>query len=146
MTVTIVKPKVVDVTKIDSESIVVAEVVDGYGAMFTKYKAAEKRIAPLGTKVAELAKDIISFVDDVIDPGTPMVLNGTYYRITLGAQGVKSISKDSEAVIDELGMELFLKLAKVSATDLKAYCTPEQLDRITTKTFAIKRRIKVEAI
>ena len=146
MTVTIIKPKAVDVTKIDSESVVPAFVVDEYGAVYTKHAAATKRIAPLGTKVVKLAQDIIDAVDEVIDPSTPMVLDGDEYQIKLGAQGVKLISEDSEAVIDELGMELFLKLAKVSMTDLKAYCTPDQLERITTKTFAIKRRIKVEAI
>jgi len=146
MTVTYISAKVTDVTKIDSETIIPAPVVDMYGALNAELTDKKSNIAPLSTEVAEMAKGIIGSVDEVIDPGTPMVLNGNEYRISLGAQGVKLVAADNEAVIDELGLELFMKLAKVSTTDLKSYCTPEQLEKITTSTFSIKRRIKVEAL
>lgn len=146
MPVTIVKPKVTDIIDIDSETIIPAVVVDEYGTLSAELKDAKDQLVPLASKVADLAKGIIGAVDEVIDPGTPMVLDGNDYRIDLGAQGVKLVPADSEAVIDELGLELFMKLAKVSITDLKAYCTPEQLEKITTSTFGIKRRIKVQSI
>lgn len=146
MTVTIIKPKAVDVTEIDSESIIPAVVVDEYGSLVAELKDATEKLAPLTSKVSELAKGIIGAVDEIIDPSVPMVLDGNDYRLNLGAKGVKLMSADSEAVIYELGTELFMKLAKVSITDLKAYCTPEQLEKITTSTFSIKRRMKVELI
>ncbi len=146
MTVTILEPKAKELTSVELELLVEPEVVDGYGDISKEYAAAKEALSPLAAKFAEWGSGIIKAIDDVVDPSVPVVLDGESWRIKLGPKGVKLVSADSEAVIDELGMELFLKLAKVSTTDLKAYCTPEQLEKITTSTYSIKRRIKVESL
>ena len=146
MTVTIVAPKAKELSKEELESIVAAEVIDEYGTLLTEHALAKEKLVPRSTKLSELTATIIGAVDEVVDPDTPVVLDGNEYKISLGTQGTRLVVADSEAVVDEIGAELFMKLAKVSITDLKAYCTPEQLELITKKTFGIKRRVKVEPL
>lgn len=146
MGVTIVKPKATDVSKVDSAQVVPVETVDEFVALRAKVKKREETLKPLQTQVKKLELGIIGAVDEVIDPGTKFVLVGSTHELQLGAQGQRASVKDNEAVIDEIGIELFQKIAKVSITDLKAYCTPDQLEKITKSTFAIKRRIKVEKL
>lgn len=146
MSVTIVKKKVQDVTKISSEDVVPATTVDEFAELHGEYKDAKEEIAPLEKKYKKMELGIIGAVDEVIDAGVKYTLVGNEYELQLGAQGVRAAVTSNEEVIDEIGIELFQKIAKVSMTDLKAYCTPEQLEKITKKSFAIKRRVKVEKI
>ena len=146
MTVTIIKPKATDVTKIDSEQVIPAEVVDEFAMLKAEVTVIEDDLKPMLNKVKQMEQGIIGAVDEVISPGTPFTLVGNEFELQLGAQGTRTVISDSEAVVDELGIELFLKLAKVSITDLRAYCTPEQLEKITKTTFATKRRVKVEKL
>lgn len=146
MAVTIIAPKVQDISKIVSEDIVPAEVVDEFASVYVEHKQAKEDMAPLAKSVLKLEKGIIGAVDEVIAAGIGFTLTGNQYEVQLGAQGEKTAVTNNEDVIDEIGQELFNKLAKVSITDLKAYCTPDQLEKITKKAFAIKRRVKVEKL
>lgn len=146
MTVKIIPKKIQDVSEIDSEQVVPAEVVDEFASVYIENKEAKADIAPLAKAALKLEKGVIGAVDEVIHASIPFTLVGNKYEVQLGAQGVKAEVVSNEAVIDEIGQELFEKLAKVSMTDLKAYCTPEQLEKITNQTFAIKRRVKVELL
>ena len=146
MPVKIIAPKVQDVSKISSEDIVPAEVVDEFASVYFEHKEAKENIAPVAKAALKLEKGIIGAGDEVIDASIAFILTGNKYEVQLGAQGEKTAVTNNEDVIDEIGQELFNKLAKVSITDLKAYCTPDQLEKITKKTFAIKRRVKVELL
>lgn len=143
MTVTIIKPKAKDVSKIDSEQVVPAETVDEYAVAAAKLEKRAEKLKPLQKQVKDLELGIIGAVDEVIDPGTKFNLTGNDFELQLGAQGQRAEITNMELAVDLLGEDLFLKLAKISITDLKAYLTPDQLAQVTKSNYKIKRRIKV---
>ena len=146
MAVTIVKPKAKDVEKIESSQIVQPEVVDEYASLKTKLDKKKAKLAPLEKEVGKLEKGILGAVDEILDPSVSIDLQGNESELKVGPKGQRTELADAEKAMDILGTELFLKLAKISITDLKAYMTPEQLAEVTQSTYAIKRRVKVEQL
>ena len=146
MSVTIVKPKVKEVSKYDASQIVLPETVDEFATKKAKLDAKMAKIAPLSKEVSALEKGILGAVDEVLDPSAPIELLGNEFELKVGPMGSRLEISNTELLSDMLGMELFLKLAKVSVADLKAYLTPDQLAQVTKSEFAIKRRVKVETL
>jgi hypothetical protein len=146
MAVTIVKPKAKEVSKYDASQIVLADTVDEFATKKAKLDAKMAKIAPLSKEVTALEKGILGAVDEVLDPSASVSLLGNEFELKVGPQGSRLEITNTELLSDMLGMELFLKLAKVSVTDLKAYLTPDQLVQVTKSEFAIKRRVKVETL
>ena len=146
MSVTIVKPKAKVIDKVIASQIVSPETVDEYADLRAKLDKKQEKLAPLVKEVASLEKGILGAVDEVVDPGTPLNLTGYENELVIGAKGEKVAITEIGFIVDMLGMDTFLKLATVSTTNLKKYLTPEQLEEVTKKSYAIKRRMKVEAI
>jgi hypothetical protein len=146
MAVQIVKPKVKEVSKYDASQIVLPETVDEYAEKKAKLVKKLEKIAPLTKEVAALEKGINGAVDEVIDPSVGLDLVGIDFELKLGPKGSRVSLSDAEGLLDMIGQELFLKLASVKVTDLKAYLTPDQLAKVTKSEYAIKRRMKIEAL
>lgn len=146
MSVTIVKPKAKVIDKVVASQIVSPETVDEYAGLKAKLDKKQEKLAPLAKEVASLEKGILGAVDEVVDPGTPLNLQGYENELKIGAKGEKVSLSDIEAVRDILGEETFMKLATITITNAKKYMTPEQLESVSSKSYAIKRRMKVEAI
>ena len=146
MPVTIVKPKAKEVSDYDAAQIVLPETVDDYAALKDKLDKKMAKVEPLSKEVATLAKGIIGAVDEIVDPSVGIDLKGYENELKLGPQGQRVVLTDVEAVLDMLGPEVFFQLATIKVADLKAYLTPDQLGKVTTSEFAIKRRMKIEAL
>lgn len=146
MSVTIVKPKVQDVSDIESEELVTAELVDEFGSLSAKLAKKLAKLGPLQKKVAGLEKGIIAAVDEVLAANQKITLTGEDYELQLGPQGLRTSIKNMEHAVDMLGEELFLKLAKITMKDLQAYLTPEQLAEVTVQEYKNKRRVKIEEV
>ena len=148
MAVKIVKKtaKVEDVTKLEQGQIVETDTIDEFARLSRKLAAKEEKIAPLKKSVAEMEKGILGAVDAVVAPHVGIDLQGEENELKLGPKGKRAEVTDIELVFDMLGKELFLKLAKIGITDLKAYLTPDQVEAVTASEFKTKRRVKVEAI
>ena len=146
MSVTIVKPKAKVIDKVVASSIVSPETVDEYADLRAKLDKKQEKLAPLVKEVASLEKGILGAVDEVVDPSVPLDLQGYENELKIGAKGEKVSLSDIEAVRDILGEETFMKLATITITNAKKYMTPEQLESVSSKSYAIKRRMKVEAI
>lgn len=146
MAVTIVKPKAKVIDKVVASQIVSPETVDEYANLKAKLTKKQEKLAPLVKEVASLEKGILGAVDEVVDPGTPLDLQGYENELKVGAQGEKIALTEIGLLVDAIGMDTFLKIATVSTANLKKYLTPEQMELVTTKSYAIKRRMKVEAI
>jgi uncharacterized protein YkvS len=146
MSVTIVKPKAKVIDKVVASQIVSPETVDEYANIKAKLAKKQEKLAPLAKEVASLEKGILGAVDEVVDPSVALDLQGYENELKIGAQGEKIAITEIGFIVDMLGMETFLKLATISTANLKKYLTPEQMDQVTKKTYAIKRRMKVEAI
>ncbi len=146
MSVTIVKPKATVIDKVVAATIVSPETVDEYANIKAKLAKKQEKLAPLVKEVASLEKGILGAVDEVVDPGTPLDLQGYENELKIGAQGEKITLDEVGIVRDLLGDDVFMNLVTISTANLKKYLTPEQLDLVTSKSYAIKRRMKVEAI
>ena len=146
MSITIVSPKIKQAEAIESTEIVKPEVVDEFAVAATKLAKAQDKLKPLVKKVGELEKGLIGAVDEVIDPSVKFVLMGNDYEVPLSAQGKRTELVDPEKAAFFLGDELFMKLAKVSVADLKAYLTPDQLEHVMKTSYKIKRRVKIEKL
>ena len=146
MSVTITKPKAKEVSKYDASLIVLPETVDEYASKKAKLDSKMEKLSPLAKEVSALEKGIIGAVDEVIDPSVGIDLVGNDNELKLGPKGSRISLSDAEGLLDMIGQELFLKLASVKVTDLKAYLTPDQLAKVTKSEYAIKRRMKVEAL
>ena len=146
MAVTIVKPKAKVIDKVVAASIVSPETVDEYANLKAKLEKKQEKIAPLAKEVASLEKGILGAVDEVVDPSVSLDLQGYENELKIGPKGERTSISDIEGILDIMGMETFLKLCTVSTTNLKKYLTPEQVEAVTKTSYAIKRRMKVEAI
>lgn len=143
MSVLIVKPKIKDASMIDSAELVTAELVDEFAKLSGKLAKKQDKIAPLVKAVAAMEKGILAAVDEVLDPSQPVNLVGDENELQVGAQGQRTSITNMALAVDLLGEELFLKLAKITMKDLQAYLTPEQLEQVTEKKYATKRRVKI---
>lgn len=140
------KTKLATAEQLVSEEIVLPETVDEYGTLKTKLTKKQDKIAPLAKQVATLEKGMIGAVDAVLQPAEKISLMGSEYEVKLAAQGKRTELSDAEKLLEIVGLELFLKLVSVKVADLKAYLTPDQLAQVTTSSYAIKRRMKLETI
>ena len=146
MSVTIVKPKAKVIDKVVASLIVSPETVDEYAHLKAKLAKRQEKLAPLTKEVAALEKGILGAVDDAVDASISFDLQGYENELKIGAKGEKTALTDIELARDILGEETFMKLVSISITDLKKYMTPDQVESVSSKSYAIKRRIKVEAI
>lgn len=146
MPVTIVKPKAKVIDKVVAASIVSPETVDEYADLRAKLDKRQEKLAPLVKEVSSLEKGILGAVDEVVDPSTPLNLTGYENELVIGAKGEKTTLDEVGLVRDMVGDDVFMKLVTISVTNLKKYLTPEQLELVTSSKYAIKRRMKVEAI
>ena len=137
--------KISDITKLDVTEVVLPEVVDDFAQSVIALGKKEKKRAPLKKAVTAQEKSIIDAVDEVLVPSAEITLTGTEYDVHLGPQGQRTEVVDILKAVEFLGEELFLKLAKISVTDLKKYLTPEQVAQVTETEYKTKRRVKVEA-
>ena len=68
MAVTIIKPKIKDVSKIDSTEIITAELVDEFATLSAKLQKQLEKIKPLQNSVTVMEIGILVAVDEVVDP------------------------------------------------------------------------------
>lgn len=147
MTVQIItKTKLATADQLVSEEIVLPETVDEYGTLKTRLVKRQEKLAPLVKQVAALEKGIIGAVDSVLEPSEKISLTGSEYELQLAAQGKRTELSDTERLFEILGLDLFLKVATVKVADLKAYLNPDQLAEVTSSSYAIKRRMKLEIL
>lgn len=146
MAVTVVnkKAKVTNVTKDIAESIVAPEVVDEFAEDALRYAKKMQKLAPLKRRVEGQEKAILATIDDVVDASTGLTLHGNDHEVIVGPKGNKTECVNTALAAEHLGFDLFVKLAKLSITDLKQYLTPDQFDEVTKKTPSTKRRVKIE--
>jgi hypothetical protein len=146
MAVTMVKPKAKVIDKVVASQIVSPETVDEYASLKAKLDKKNEKIAPLANAVSSLEKAILNAVDEVVDASVAFTLPGYDHELKLGPKGKRASITNMELAVDMLGQELFLKLAKITMEDLKAYLTPDQLAQVIKSEYTTKRRVKIEAL
>lgn len=117
--------------------------VDEYVVEKGKHDALAKKLKALKTKVDTTAGVLRDYVGSVAEAEEPVVVKGEKHAVEVGACPNEVSSVDVDKVIEILGVDVFLKIAKVGITDLRRYLTPEQFAEACTEAHTGTRRIKV---
>lgn len=146
MAVTVVnkKAKLTSVTKELAQDIIAPEVVDEFAEDALKYAKKMQKLAPLKRRVEGQEKAILATIDDVVDAKSGLTLHGDKHEVVVGPKGNKTECINIALAAEHLGFDLFVKLAKLSITDLKNYLTPDQFAEVTKMKPVTKRRVKIE--
>jgi len=141
MGVTVVSKKTQNVEDIDTADFIDAEVVDQY--VRTKNKVAKfmAKIEPKVNKLEKLQANVLKLVDENVNAALKITLVGDEYELPIGARGNKTELINADLAKDLLGEEVFMKLAKVTLTDLKDYLTKEDYETVTKTSRKNSRRI-----
>jgi hypothetical protein len=136
----------------DSEAILLAnkdeltdeQLADLYGTLQDRAEAI--RTNPVFVQLAEVSKLLLDRVDAAAEPSDTVELSGDHWVLEIGACSRNSADITSiQKVRDMLGEETFMKLAKITLTDLKKYLNPEQLDTVLETETGYKKGRKIVA-
>jgi len=146
MGVTVVTKKTQNVEDIDTTDFIAAEVVDTYAKNARKLAKLLAKLQPKINRLEKQEANLLKLVDENINAAVAITLVGNDYEVTTSAMGKKTELIDAEKARDLLTDEVFMKIAKVTLTDLKAYLTKDDYESIVKTTHKNKRRIKVEKL
>lgn len=140
---TVATPKV----EVQVDTVSFEDMVDAYGVLAKEVAAIipDPRIAEL----AKLEKSIVANAAIQLEKDEGAEITGMYYTGTIGACAKKprtigDLGKFREAV----GDEVFMKLAKVSISDIEKYCNPTQVAEILSQDveYTDRRTLTVKPI
>jgi hypothetical protein len=132
-----------------------AEQVDEYGILQvdlekveaqiqSRTKALQQKANGIGDQMAELRRDIMESVESWADTEDGAIL-GAVYEARIGAKALKRKLVDIEKLVECLGQENFLKIAKVNLKDVDDYLTPGQRADCIDSANSGPRSFKVKA-
>lgn len=100
-----------------------------------KLKAREEELSGLVAPFVEAA-------DQLFNPENEAVFAGEKGTLTLTPKAMKVTNIDTEALIDCLGLETYMALAKVGVGDIRAYLSPPEVAKVLTEERETPRRVK----
>jgi hypothetical protein len=134
--------QVIEAQEPQTTTLSLAEKLDEYCELSEKIEEVMKPIAPLVKKQKKLEETLLATIDAHLDPAVTAALAGLQYEGEVGAKGRKTVVVDRDKLIEALGLDLFLKIAEVSVTDMRRYLTDDQLATIIEQPHVNKRSIK----
>jgi hypothetical protein len=138
-----------DVVTVQSTVAVDVKTIDRFCMLSIKLAAADVVLEPLRKEVKALETQILDVVDQVIPAADEVpVLSGNKFSLQIGAKGKKTIIREDEVdgkaeIIKIIGIEAFIKLAKITMEDLNMYLSGEQVGSVTKTDHVNKRRVKI---
>lgn len=82
---------------------------------------------------AELRKQLATSVPEDTSKAETYTFKGTLGSVVFSACSITSTIPDLNKVVESLGSEVFMKIAKVGVTDLKAYLTEAEFFKVSAK-------------
>ena len=140
MSVTILK----DTNEIvEGETQAVNVTVDIFVNAKTQYDAGIALLDPLKKQVEGSKKVLIKHANDHFAPTQELLMDGNEHQVTISPRYKEAELSPNAAILEQIGLDNFLAVAKVSVTELKKYCTPAELESILHYDNTGARRIKV---
>jgi hypothetical protein len=121
----------------------VRSAVDSYVVAKAEHDELAKLTKTAKKHVDENADLLRAHTEGTVTPDLPLAIHGHEHSIEVGAAPKAVTDVNLDKVIEILGVEAFLKIAKVGITDLRKYLTPEQFEEACTEELSGTRRIKV---
>jgi len=123
--------QVADINSLASEYIATSE----------KLKKDLKKFTPVEARISELKKEIVKFGNDTLPPDAGLEVATKEGTLKIGVCATQREITNIDKAIEFLGMETFMKLAKISLSDLDKYLNPEQIAMVTETKVTEQRRI-----
>lgn len=120
-------------------------------ALATKYLELEvqmekiqKKLSPLEQEQSALKKQIIEAANATLGEDEELVLPINGMEIKIGKRGSSRTITDIEKAVEFLGVETFLKVAKIGLGDIDKYLRPEEIEQCVTSQRTDTRIIKAK--
>lgn len=108
------------------------ELVDLYGRFNDEVTALE--LHPAFHNFKKVSEELKLRLNTVFDLGDSGSLQGKHYDLQFGASGKKArVIEDKAKVLELLGPDAFVALAKIGITDAQKYLTGEQLSAVCSE-------------
>ena len=92
-------------------------------------------------EVADLKKSLVDHCNKNLDAEEILELRTKYGDVKVGKQSTSRSITDMAKAIALLGKETFMKIAKISLSDLDKYLNPEEVAQVTKTELTDTRRI-----
>lgn len=117
--------------------------VDEFFGLEAQVAESEKTLKPVKKRIGELRAALSAMVDDEKVPGDQTRLfEGTKADLEFGVSPDQVVEMDLEQIFKILGKATFLKVAKVSVSDLETYLSGQELEKVIKRDRVGTRRIK----
>jgi len=128
----------------DPAGMSLEQLADLYGDLEDKTTAAMAN--PIFTRFAEVQKELAARLANQYEPTDSLEVKGAHWILEIGAAARNpSQLKDTYKLAGFLGQDTFYKIAKVTLTDVKKYCTPEQMAEVVEDNTGYGSRRKIVA-
>jgi hypothetical protein len=133
------KPELVDPADLQEEQL-----ADEYGRLEDAVNAL--LMNPLFTQFEEVKKALSHRLQAHYHPASTVTIKGEHYLLDIGkaARAPAEIVNMSQ-LRTFMGEDAFMKVVKVNLSDVKAYCTPEQLAKVLNEETGYTTRRKITA-
>lgn len=120
------------------------ELADQYGSLEDQIEALMAN--PVFAKFDEVKKELDKRLVNDFEPLDILTIKGAHWTLEIGA-AARNPAKltDVPKLASFLGMETFYKIAKVTLTDVKKYCTPDQVALVVDEEQGFNSRRKITA-
>lgn len=136
-----------DEPEAEAQQIVAAARVQEFLDLDKELTKHAEKIAAKAKRHGELKKQFLAAVEESkVSPDDKVELRGTDPKskiVEISPQSNKTVVTDMEAAKKALGTELFMKIAKVTLSDLKDYLTKPQFESVTVTSRDGGRRLTI---
>lgn len=92
-------------------------------------------------ELADLKKALIDNANKTLKADETMTIKTPMGDVKIGKRSTSRSITDLDKAIDFMGVDTFMKVAKISLTDLDKYLNPEELEQVTVTKITDTRRI-----
>lgn len=126
----------------DATEMTMEQLADQYGSLKDQIDAVMSN--PVFAKFGEIEKELDSRLATEYEPDDVLTIKGQHWILEIGsAAKAPAKLKDIPKLASFLGIDTFYKIAKVTLTDAKKYCTPDQLDQVLDDNTGYTSRRKI---
>lgn len=123
------------------------ELADKYGSLEDQCNAL--KMNPIFANFADVVKELNDRLKKELDHTDEAELTGAHWTLEIGpeAKNARTLKDDAIPKLQAiLGIEAFVKLAKVNIGDIEKYCTPEQVVQVVNSDTGYSGKRKIKAV
>lgn len=124
------------------EAMTIEQLADRYGDL--QDKVAALMANPLIAQLEEVTKELQARIAEELSPEDAAVIKGDHWALDVSAAAKSPAKiKNMPLLATYLGQKTFMELASVKLTDVKKYCTPDQVSEVLDEATGFTSRRKI---